>query len=102
MPSLPVARQETAVVALHSEIVVIGGFDGFGANVATVEAFNPDTNAWRRLADLPTPAHHANAGVVDGALVVAGFLTGVELTPHDTVLRYDAANDRWDPGAPMP
>src|SRR5262249_49742128 len=54
-------RQETAVVALDSELWVIGGFDGNGAFGSIVEIYTPSTNVWRRGPDLPVPMHHANA-----------------------------------------
>ena len=59
-------RQETAVVALGGEVYVLGGFDGSGRVVATVEAYDPRADRWRSVADLPLAMHHANAAVVDG------------------------------------
>lgn len=97
------ARQETAVVALDGEIVVIGGFTATGAVVATVEAFDPATDGWRALADLPVPMHHANAAVTtSGRLFVTGFLTGLGFTEDGRVYEYDAALDEWNERAAMP
>lgn len=95
-------RQETAVVALRGEVVVLGGVDDRGATLAVVEAYQPDTDRWRRLADLPVALHHANAGVVDDTLVVAGFLLGAGFTPDGRVFRYDADRDTWTTGTSMP
>ncbi len=94
-------RQETAVVALRGEIVVMGGFNGLGAVVPLVEAYDPVDDRWRRLADLPTPVHHANAAVVDGKVVVAGFLVGVEFSPDGRVFIYDPDTNTWSAGASM-
>lgn len=94
-------RQETAVVALRGEVVVMGGFNGAGAVVPLVESYDPIGDRWRRLADLPTPMHHANAAIVDGKIVVAGFLVGVEFSPDGRVFIYDPDADEWSPGARM-
>jgi N-acetylneuraminic acid mutarotase len=94
-------RQETAVVALRGEIVVMGGFNGLGAVVPLVEAYDPVDDRWRRLADLPTPVHHANAAVVDGKIIVAGFLVGVEFQPDGRVFIYDPDANEWSAGTPM-
>jgi N-acetylneuraminic acid mutarotase len=94
-------RQETAVVALRGEVVVMGGFNGLGAVVPVVEAYDPVDDRWRRLADLPTPVHHANAAVVDGKIVVAGFLVGVEFSPDGRVFIYDPDTDQWSAGTSM-
>ncbi len=94
-------RQEAAVVALGGEIVVLGGFDGGGRIVATVEAYEPSADRWRRLADLPLPMHHANAAVVDGRIYVVGFLTG-QFVPSGRVFVYGPAADAWTERSPMP
>jgi N-acetylneuraminic acid mutarotase len=96
------ARQETAVVVLNDEIVVIGGFDGAGGVTALVEAYAPSTDTWRSLADLPTPLHHANAAVVDGALFVLGSLEGANFRETGRVFAYDAAADAWTERNAMP
>ena len=74
---LPVGpRQETAVATLDDEVWVLGGFDGSGRVVATVEIYNPSSDAWRRGPDLPLPMHHANVAVADGTVHIVGFLVG--------------------------
>ncbi|MCC7070560.1 MAG: kelch repeat-containing protein [Deltaproteobacteria bacterium] len=95
-------RQETAVVTLGGEVVVLGGVNELGATLALVEAYDPAVDGWRRLADLPVPLHHANAAVIDGTLVVAGFLVGADFKPDGRVFRYDAGADAWTEGAPLP
>jgi hypothetical protein len=89
------------VVALRGEVVVMGGFNGLGAVVPVVEAYDPVDDRWRRLADLPTPVHHANAAVVGGKIIVAGFLVGVEFSPDGRVFIYDPDADEWTTGASM-
>jgi N-acetylneuraminic acid mutarotase len=70
------ARQETAVAAMGGEVYVIGGFTGLGAIVATVEAYDPVTDQWRDVPDLPAAVHHANAAAIGDRVYVLGFLRG--------------------------
>lgn len=103
LPPLPNGpRQETAVVARDGEVVVLGGFNGAGAVVRDVEAWDPARGSWRRLADLPEPLHHANAAVIDEKIVVAGFLVGADFQQDGRVFIHDAASDTWTTGVPMP
>lgn len=95
-------RQESCVVALRGEVVVVGGINGAGATVALVEAFAPVAGRWRRLADLPVSLHHANCAVADGVLVVGGFLAGVDFTPVARTFLYQPDDDAWREVAPMP
>lgn len=94
-------RQETAVVALGDEIVVVGGFDENASFGAVVEAYRPSNDSWRRLADVPARLHHANAAVVKGRLYVLGFLATA--FQHDArAWVYEAGADRWDPLTSLP
>jgi N-acetylneuraminic acid mutarotase len=99
---LPAARQETAVVELRGEVVVIGGFDGQGQPVATVEAYDPVSDGWRALKSLPAARHHANAAVVGERLYVLGSNEGLTFTPRGDVWIYDPDANEWTSGAPMP
>ena len=95
------ARQETAVVALGGEVYVLGGYVT-GANfVDWVEAYDPETDSWRRLADLPARMHHANAAAVGGKLYVLGFL-GSRFAADGSGFVYDPQADAWAPVASMP
>lgn len=95
-------RQESCVVALRGEVVVVGGINALGATVTLVEAYAPTAARWRRLADLPLPLHHANCAVVDGRIVLGGFLLGVDFTPDGRTFLYDPDGDAWSEAASMP
>jgi N-acetylneuraminic acid mutarotase len=95
-------RQETGVAALGGEIYVVGGFNGSGTVVATVEAYNPGANTWRSVAPVPVAMHHANVAVVGGSLYVTGFLTGGGFVANGAVYRYDPGPDDWTPETGMP
>ncbi len=95
------ARQETAVVALDGEVVVLGGIDGDLQVVATVETYDPSTDTWDTLPDLPNAMHHANAAVANGKIVIAGFLTTLDFLADDRVYVYTPGGS-WIPKTTMP
>jgi N-acetylneuraminic acid mutarotase len=102
-PLAPVAegpRQENAVVELDGEIYVLGGLDGFRI-LSSVEVYDPESDSWRDVADLPEEMHHVNAAAVDGKIYVVGFLRG-QFRGDGRVFVYDPGADSWSPGTPMP
>lgn len=99
MPGGP--RHECAVVELNGEVVVLGGFNSDNDALAIVEAYDPVTNAWRSLASLPTPMHHANVAVLDRRMYVVGFLGPGHLADGRTFV-YDPVDDSWIQLASMP
>lgn len=101
LPALPSVRQEHSVVALGGEIYVLGGFT---PNVtSTMQAFDPASGSWRNVAEAPLALHHANAAVVDGRLIVAGYYVGASFTlVNGRVLEYDPALDAWSERGLMP
>jgi N-acetylneuraminic acid mutarotase len=99
---LPAPRQETAVVTLGGEVIVIGGFSGQAGEVAAAAAYDPKGNRWRELQDLPRPLHHANAAVVDGQLYVLGALSTNTFTAIGEAWRYDPGTDEWSAVTAMP
>jgi N-acetylneuraminic acid mutarotase len=96
------ARQETAVVALRGEIVVIGGFDSDAAVVADVTAYDPVADVWRTLAPLPVTLHHANATVFDDRIFVLGSLRTISFTADGRGFVYDPDLDAWSAVAALP
>jgi N-acetylneuraminic acid mutarotase len=99
---MPETRQEHAVLAVDGEIWALGGFEGPGVPSFRVEAYDPQTDAWRRLPDLPATMHHLHAAEVDGEVIVAGFLTGFDFEEDGRVFRLPPGGDAWVAGTPMP
>lgn len=72
------ARSEHPAVVLDEKIIVIGGLvetaPGRFAATSTVESYDPETNAWEDLPDLPEPRHHGMAAVLgDRLFSIGGF-----------------------------
>jgi N-acetylneuraminic acid mutarotase len=85
------------------QLYVVGGLVVSSPWVPTnrVEAFDPKTNAWKRVADYPRVVHHP--GVVsckDGLYVVGGYW--FRIFPSPLVHRYDAHENAWVKLADIP
>jgi N-acetylneuraminic acid mutarotase len=69
----PSPREHLAATALGGKVYALGGrLAGLDTNRATVEAYDPRTNRWSRLPDLPTPRGGTGAGGVAGPSVSGG------------------------------
>jgi len=98
---LPSVRQEHGVAALNGELYVLGGFTPDASS--SVQAYDPESDSWREVADFPAIFHHPNVAVVGGMLYVAGFLAGSSLRQGDgRTFAYDPEADEWSPRASMP
>src|SRR4030095_4747412 len=91
---LPTARQEISVSVLDGKIFVIAGYDANGQSTATVEVYDPRSNAWQKAAPLPLATNHNAAPTVHcPPYALAG--TG----PRAFV--YEARRDAWTEVASM-
>jgi N-acetylneuraminic acid mutarotase len=95
-------RQEMGVAAVQGKVYVIGGFDGNGAALPTVEAYDPATDGWTERSALPAPLHHVNVAAVGDRLYVVGALSGSGFGAVGITLAYDPAADTWTPLDGMP
>jgi N-acetylneuraminic acid mutarotase len=114
-PVMPTGRTAlTAAVvnnSLHQAVLyAIGGDDGTGQTLSTVEAYNLVTNTWSAKAPLPAKLEETNgAGVIAGKIYVSG---GRDLdnnspgsddgAPRRSLYMYDQASDSWSQKADMP
>jgi hypothetical protein len=75
-PSIPADRRRGAAgaVAHDGQIYVVAGIQNghTDGHVAWLDAFDPRTGEWRRLADAPRARDHFHAAVIDGKLYAAG------------------------------
>jgi N-acetylneuraminic acid mutarotase len=101
--SMRVARSEHPAVVLDGEIVVLGGFVevSFGriSATTTVEAYDPGSDSWRDLPNLPESRHHLMAAVVSSRLFVIGGFTASG-DAMDTV--WELVDGEWMDRAPIP
>ena len=116
---LPTKRKGFATAVVDGKIYLIGGslFENvklkpskrlqgpFG--LSTVEVYDPQTNKWRSVADMPTPRTSARAAVVNSIIYVFGGYNGkdnlgVNLNFPVVVEAYDPATDTWTRKGDMP
>jgi hypothetical protein len=85
-------------VTLGDWIYVPGGFGG----PDRLERFDPATNQWQALANMPGGRHHLMATAYGDQLYVFGGAEAPGGTATNTVWLYDPAADLWQELAPMP
>jgi N-acetylneuraminic acid mutarotase len=96
LAAMPTARWGSqAVVEKKTKIIyVIGGYDGKGNSLATVESYNPATNTWTEQAPMLLADNSVAAGLVGTTIVVAdGSTAGGQVTGYTE--GYDAATNSW-------
>lgn len=66
-PAMTVARSGFGAAVSGGRIIVSGGENFIPPSVVSVtEAFNPQTNSWQSIANMPTPVHGVSATAFDG------------------------------------
>lgn len=100
-------RSEMPAAAIGGLIHVPGGFMETAqgaAGQAFHEVYDPGTDEWSRLADMPEPRHHHMAAAVEGRLYVFGGFSdaGSSTTIGTNTWRYSPASDEWEALADMP
>jgi hypothetical protein len=103
---LPAGRNHAGSAVIGGELYVVGGQTGHDAASVTHDTawvYNPGTNAWAAIADLPTARGHISSATFawDGNIVVAGGMPmhGMSITE---VSVYDPAMDEWTLATPLP
>jgi len=96
---LPVPRTEVAAAPLQGRIVVVGGFLASGGNSRRVDAYDPRSDSWSRLPDLPRSVDHAAAASWRGRVVVVGGYDAAR-RPLRAAFLYDGR--RWRALPPPP
>ena len=115
---MPTARSDFSTCVVDGKIFVIGGslqleWDEYGdMSLSTVEMYDPETDAWRGKANMPTVRSNVSVSVVDGKIyAIGGSKTkkyqvprgfGHESEELPTVEMYDPATDTWTQKADMP
>ncbi|MDA2922189.1 galactose oxidase [Patescibacteria group bacterium AH-259-L07] len=99
--AMPTPRTEVTAAVVNNRIYVVGGFDGFGRTVATVEAYNPTTDSWSTMPELPEGRHHAAAVSLGNKLYVIGGFSGITFKPKADVFEFDTIRRSWSKKAPL-
>jgi N-acetylneuraminic acid mutarotase len=97
---MPTEREHLTAVAADGLLIAIGGRKTH--QIGAVEAYDPATNTWRSLPDLPTPRGGSAAGLIGDAIHVAG---GENLNAMSTYAEHevlDLATMTWSKGPDLP
>jgi N-acetylneuraminic acid mutarotase len=104
-PAMPTARGFFATGAIDGKLYAVGGslnIEIQDPGVGILEIYDPETRAWSRGADMPTPRADLTVGVVDGKLYAIGGTRHVAIEALGTVEAYDPKTDAWTRKADMP
>ena len=77
-------------------VLVAGGCQGWCAKSrpeASAEMYNPETDSWTRVADLPKPLSSAKMEQLDGLPTIIGGIDGS--TTNDILYQYYSDDDKW-------
>ena len=79
--------------------MVAGGCGGtcneHAIGIQSAELYNPMTNEWKRVADLPVPLHSARMDLLDNTPTLIGGFDGENLRENDVIYQYDLTDDVW-------
>ncbi len=103
--ALPNPRNHIAGASLNGKIYAVGGQhlgDEESGNQPHVNVYDPASDRWERVADLPQPLGHISAATFahSGRLVVVMGTTQEGKTQE--IVAYNPAADRWDNLTNMP
>lgn len=100
----PIDRAEAQGVAVNGRLYVLGGFYNTN-NQATLQSdvYDPVSNTWTRLSDLPEKITHAGTATDGKSIYIAGGFIGDHPGPSsERVWRYDITSDTWEAAPSLP
>ena len=100
----PIARVEAGGAVINDKIYVFGGFTNTSMDASLQShVYDPSTNVWTRLADMPAKITHSICAV-DGNIVwiVAGFDGNDPGVATNSVYKYNIVTDSWSQGPNLP
>ncbi|MGB7159451.1 MAG: kelch repeat-containing protein [Tepidisphaeraceae bacterium] len=72
----PIPRAEAMTATVDGKLYVFGGFSGSAGPVVRSDVYDPVTNTWTRIADLPKRITHAGVAVDGRNIYLAGGYVG--------------------------
>lgn len=97
--TMPTPRSENRGVVLENGRFYIPG--GWGGE-SIFEAYDPTSNSWETLAELPDGRHHFMTAAFDNKLYLFGGSPANAYRPTDTAWVYDPETNAWTDVAPLP
>jgi type 1 glutamine amidotransferase/N-acetylneuraminic acid mutarotase len=102
---MPEPRNHLSGVVINGKIYAIGGqfgHDGQVRDQSFLHVYDPDTDAWERKADLPTPRSHFEPGTImhNDKIIIVGGRNGGRF--FETITEYDPEMDTWSELCELP
>jgi Kelch motif len=98
---LPSPREHIGGAVLDDRFYVIGGRNEWTDSLPTVERYNPETDVWEQLPDLPVASGGLEAVPFEGSIIAMGGGDDKRRFVTPDVQRFDPATERWSPMPPM-
>ena len=99
----PFARVESPAAAVNNKLYLFGGFTDELQASNRVDVYDPASDSWTRLKDMPTRLTHLNVAIDGPAIWLAGGFKGKHPGPvTNEVWKYSVATDTWTSGPPLP
>jgi N-acetylneuraminic acid mutarotase len=104
--SSPVVRAEAAGAVVNGKLYILGGY--YSTDTAIIaqkrcDVYDPATNKWTRLGDMPIAFTHAGVAVEGSNIWLVGHYTGNHPGPGSAeVWKYNTASDTWSRGPDLP
>jgi N-acetylneuraminic acid mutarotase len=107
--AFPEPEEELYGIAVAGKMYVLGGF-GDGKPVGMNWQYDPATDKWTKIKDMPLPVHHESLAEYHGKLYMFGGyilntdpkVPGGGWEPVDNSWVFDPATDTWKALAPLP
>jgi N-acetylneuraminic acid mutarotase len=100
----PIKRYEAANAVVNNKLYVLGGY--FNSSIQATrrsDVYNPATNTWRQLRNMPLPITHAGVAVDGNTIYMAGGFVGDHpgsITAK--VFKYNVTSNMWRQGPSLP
>ncbi len=103
LADMPVGKWEAGTVILDDKLYFFGGYTAGVRSSKRSDVFDPKTNSWTRIQDLPSAISHMNM-VLDGRTVwfAGGFKDGYKGHTIAEVWNYDIDADRYTAAPLLP
>ena len=79
-------------------VLVAGGCEEWCVSnpaMSSAEMYDPVTNTWTQVADLPTTINSAKMELLDGLPTIVGGYDGIASTQNDILYQYHPDLDQW-------